>query len=212
MFTGIIEETGSVAAISHGAKSSGLTIKAARVLEDIKIGDSISTNGVCLTVTGFGSTTFTADVMPETIRRTTFSTLKPGSMVNLERALRLTDRIGGHLMSGHIDGTGKIIGRKEEDNAVWLMISVQDTLLRYIAEKGSVAIDGISLTVADTDSKSFRVSIIPHTREITTLSMKKQGDLVNIECDILAKYLEKLQQRDIPKGNISLGFLAENDF
>jgi riboflavin synthase len=212
MFTGIIEETGVIKAIKHGFKSSQVTVQSKLVVEDVKVGDSICTNGVCLTVTAFGQDYFSVDVMPETIRQTNFNTLKTGSQVNLERALRLTDRLGGHLVSGHIDGTGKIIRRWEEDNAVWFNISASAAILRYIVDKGSVALDGISLTVTTTDANSFNVSVIPHTQGITTLENKKTGDLLNIECDMIAKYIEKLQQKNISGKRIDMDFLAKNDF
>ena len=212
MFTGIIEETGTIKAVKHGARSSQLTIRAKKVVEDVKVGDSINTNGVCLTVTAFGTDYFMVDVMPETIRQTSFKTLKPGSLVNLERALRLIDRIGGHLVSGHIDGTGKIDRRWEEDNAVWFIISAEAGILRYIVDKGSVALDGISLTVTTADDHSFSVSIIPHTRDVTTLMHKKSGDLLNIECDIIAKYIEKLHNQVYTDRKIDMDFLAMNDF
>lgn len=212
MFTGIIEETGIIKAIRHGAGSSQLTIQAKLVVEDVKVGDSISMNGVCLTVTAFGTDYFMVDVMPETIRQTSLNMLKPGSAVNLERALRLMDRIGGHLVSGHVDGTGNIVRRWEEDNAVWFRISADPDIIRYIVDKGSVAIDGISLTVTKVDAFSFSVSVIPHTRNVTTLLHKKSGDLLNIECDIIAKYLEKLYSHHSAGEKIDMDFLARNDF
>ncbi len=212
MFTGIIEETGTIKAIRHGSGSSQLTIGATMVLSDIKIGDSINTNGICLTVTSFGHDHFIVDVMPETLRRTSLNTLNSGSPVNLERALRLSDRLGGHLVSGHIDGTGKIIRRWDEDNAVWFNISADASILRYIVEKGSVALDGISLTVATVDSRTFSVSVIPHTSEVTTILVKKSGDLLNIECDIIAKYIEKLNAPGDKGSKIDLEFLAKNNF
>ena len=212
MFTGIIEETGAIKTVRHGARSSQLTIQAMLVVEDVKVGDSICTNGVCLTVTEFGSGYFMVDVMPETIRSTSFNTLKTGSQVNLERALRPMDRIGGHIVSGHVDGTGKIIRRWEDDNAVWYKISAEGGILRYIVDKGSVALDGISLTIAAVDSDSFSVSIIPHTKAVTTLMHKKNGDIVNIECDIIAKYIEKLQTHTAADRKINMDFLSRNDF
>jgi riboflavin synthase len=212
MFTGIIEETGIIREIRNGARSSQITIQAKRVIEDLKAGDSICTNGVCLTAISFGGGYFTVDVMPETIRMTSLGLLKPGSSVNLERALRLSDRIGGHLVSGHIDGTGKISRRWNEDNAVWFNIGTEGSIMRYIVDKGSVAIDGISLTVTSAGSDSFSVSVIPHTQEVTTLLHRKSGELVNIECDIIAKYVEKLQQHDSQRTKIDMDFLARNGF
>jgi riboflavin synthase len=212
MFTGIIEEQGIVKSIRHGSASSQLTIQTTLVASDVKVGDSINTNGVCLTVISFGPDYFVADVMPETMRQTSLNMLKPGSAVNLERALRLMDRLGGHLVSGHIDGTGRIIRRWEEDNAVWFNVSAEAGLLRYIADKGSVALDGISLTVTTADARSFSVSVIPHTQMVTTLLHKKTGDLLNIECDIIAKYVEKLHSPGSRAGNIDLDFLGRNDF
>ncbi|MCX6267254.1 MAG: riboflavin synthase [Bacteroidetes bacterium] len=212
MFTGIIEETGIIKAIKHGVQSSQITVQAKLVVEDVNVGDSINTNGVCLTVTAFGTDFFVVDVMPETIRKTTFNMLQPGSLVNLERAVRLMDRLGGHLVSGHIDGTGKIVRRWMEDNAVWLKISAEEIILRYIVDKGSVAIDGISLTVTSADMSAFSVSIIPHTQDATTLRDKKPGSLVNIECDIFAKYIEKLHTNGSSGRKIDMDFLARNDF
>ncbi len=212
MFTGIIEETGIIRAVQHGARSSQVTVGAQKILKDVKIGDSICTNGVCLTVTTFGSDWFTLDVMPETLRRTNFATLKPGSPVNLERALRLSDRLGGHLVNGHIDGTGKISRKWEEDNAVWYTVTADEPVLRYIVEKGSVALDGISLTVTSVDARSFSVSVIPHTQQVTTLTEKKAGDLLNIECDIMAKYIEKLSSPGGHGSKIDMDFLAKNNF
>ncbi|MEI7726505.1 MAG: riboflavin synthase [Bacteroidota bacterium] len=212
MFTGIIEETGIITAIKNGAHSSQLTIQAKVVVTDVKVGDSICTNGICLTVTEYGSDYFVVDVMPETIRQTSFNSLKPGSMVNLERALRLMDRIGGHLVSGHIDGTGKIIRRYVEDNAVWFKIKADPSILDYIITRGSVALDGISLTVTDVDTRFFSVAIIPHTQNATTILQKKAGELLNIECDILGKYIEKLQQKNPANLRIDIDFLAKNDF
>ncbi len=212
MFTGIIEEIGIVKTVKLGTGSSYITVMAKKVPEDMKVGDSINTNGVCLTVTSFGNDHFTLDVMPETIRRTNLSALKIGSTVNLERALRLMDRLGGHIVSGHIDGTGKIDRRWEEENAVWFNILADAKLLRYIVEKGSVALDGISLTVASVDLYSFRVSIIPHTKDVTSLMDKKSGEVLNIECDIMAKYIEKLNFPGSNKSTIDMDFLAKNNF
>lgn len=194
MFTGIVEEVGVVQEIQHGAKSSRLTIRAKTVLEHTKVGDSICTSGVCLTATSLTSSTFTADVMAETMRRTKLGSLKAGSQVNLERALLPTTRMGGHMVSGHIDGTGEILRMEREDNAVWVTISAEPNVLRYIIEKGSIAIDGISLTVARVDDTSFSVSIIPHTGAETTLLREQVGNQVNLECDMIGKYVEKLMR------------------
>lgn len=192
MFTGIIEETGEVQAIQRGAKSARLTIKGAVILEDAGIGDSIAVNGVCLTVTGISGQTFTADVMAESMRRTALGTLTVGSRVNLERAMAANGRFGGHIVSGHIDGTGIIREMKREDNAVWVTVDADAGILRYIIEKGSIAIDGISLTVAYVDDTCFKVSVIPHTARETTLLSKSAGDRVNLENDVIGKYVEKL--------------------
>jgi len=210
MFTGIIEEKGIIKNIRTGGRSSRIVISASKIPEDLKIGDSINTDGVCLTVTEFSSTSFTVDVMPETMLRSTFGKLKPGSSVNLERALRLSDRLGGHIVSGHIDGTGVVDRIRKDENAVWLSIAAEERILRYIVEKGSVAIDGISLTVAKTDRHSFEVSVIPHTQAETTILEKKTGDAVNIECDVIGKYVEKLGASG--KDKIDINFLAENGF
>ena len=210
MFTGIIEETGVITNIRPSGRSSRITISATGILSDMKSGDSINTNGVCLTVTEFTPKTFTVDVMPETMQRTAFHELKTGSRVNLERALRLTDRIGGHLVSGHVDGTGTINRIKKDENAIWLTILAGKPILRYVVEKGSIAIDGISLTIASVDEHSFKVSIIPHTLNETTILDRKVGDTVNLECDIIGKYVEKLRDRKME--NLDMNFLAENGF
>lgn len=192
MFTGIIEELGIIQEIKKGSKSSKLLIKANKVLEETKVGDSICTNGVCLTVTDLKINSFEADIMPETLRRSNLGDLKVGSKVNLERALTLQSRLGGHIVSGHIDGTGEVISLVKEDNATWVTIKTTSDILRYIVLKGSITIDGISLTVAYVDDKSFKVSIIPHTAQETTLLNKTNGDTVNLECDVISKYIEKL--------------------
>ncbi|MCK9203079.1 MAG: riboflavin synthase [Bacteroidales bacterium] len=212
MFTGIIEETGFVKEVRKGAGSAQVRIGAERVLQDAKIGDSINTSGVCLTVVAIGPGSFTVDVMPETMERTVIGLLKTGSRVNLERAVRLSDRLGGHLVSGHIDGTGTIDRRWAEGNAIWFVISAGKGILRYIIPKGSVAIDGISLTVAGIDEHTFRVSIIPHTAGMTTLPDRKAGDRVNIECDVVGKYIEKFIQPEEPGGKIDMDFLGKYGF
>jgi riboflavin synthase len=192
MFTGIVEELGKVVSIKNGAKSSVLTINGKLIFEDMHIGDSIAVNGVCLTVTSKTNDTFTADVMAETLRRSSLGSLKVGSYVNLERAMAANGRFGGHIVSGHIDGTGEIESFVREDNAVWVTVKTPEKLLKYIIEKGSIAIDGISLTVAYVDDKCFKVSLIPHTGANTTLLDKKPGDIVNLENDVVGKYVEKL--------------------
>lgn len=215
MFTGIVEEIGSIKAIKNGESSSSMVIKATKVLEGTNIGDSICTNGVCLTATKISENEVEVDVMPETLRRTNLGELHIGSKVNLERALTLNSRLGGHIVSGHIDGTGNIIHIEKEDNAVWFQIELDKELLRYVVEKGSITIDGISLTVAYVDDKSFKVSIIPHTAEETILLSKSVGARVNIECDILAKYIEKLMKPGETKSKeqeIDESFLIENGF
>ena len=211
MFTGIIEEIGTVRRIEHGAKGARLTIQAKTVLEDTRIGDSIATNGVCLTVVSMTGDSFSADVMAESLRRSSLGTLQGGSPVNLERAMAANGRFGGHIVSGHIDGTGTIASQKREDNAVWVKIKTPAPLLRYIVEKGSIAIDGVSLTVAAVTDTDFSVSIIPHTVAQTILLGKKPGDPVNLECDVIGKYVEKLTAPH-KTGGISTNFLAENGF
>jgi riboflavin synthase len=214
MFTGLIEEIGEIQNIIKSARSAKIKIKAGKILEDIKIGDSISTNGVCLTVTEFAPDSFTVDVMAETIRRSNLSSLTAGDKVNLERALLAGDRLGGHIVSGHIDGMGTITSYEKEDNAVWVTIAAPPDILKYIIKKGSVAIDGVSLTVAYVDEKLFKVSVIPHTRDITTLLKKKTGDPVNLECDMIGKYIEKLLlfKETQKSGRISTDFLVQNGF
>ena len=192
MFTGIIEEIGTVTSIAKGAKSSKLTIRGDVIFQDMHIGDSIAVNGVCLTVTSKSENTFTADVMAETIRRSSLGSLNVGSYVNLERAMAANGRFGGHIVSGHIDGTGVIESFVKEDNAVWVTVKTPAKLLKYIIEKGSIAIDGISLTVAYVDDSCFKVSLIPHTGANTTLLDKRVGDIVNLENDVVGKYVEKL--------------------
>ena len=217
MFTGIVEELGQVVAIKHGTKSAILTIQGKKVLEDVQLGDSIAVNGVCLTVTSFSETVFTADVMSETLKRSSLGSLRRGSKVNLERAMAANGRFGGHIVSGHIDGTGVIQAKHKEDNAVWITVEAKPSLLRYIVEKGSIAIDGISLTVAYVDDACFKVSIIPHTGEATTLLQNTVGSTVNLECDIIGKYVEKLMKPPVEtkeehSQGITMEFLARNGF
>jgi len=221
MFTGIIEELGTIATMDRRTDSIRLGIRAEKVLEGTQLGDSIAVNGVCLTVTEMTEHLFYADVMHESMLRTSFCELHTGSQVNLERAMQLGGRLGGHIVSGHIDGTGTITDMKTEDNAVWLTVSTGYSLLRYMIEKGSIAIDGVSLTLAYVDDRCFKVSIIPHTGEETILLKKKPGDTVNLECDLIGKYVEKLlthpAQPDGKAGTAAAGglteeFLAENGF
>ncbi|MBR4153323.1 MAG: riboflavin synthase [Selenomonadaceae bacterium] len=203
MFTGIIEEVGRLKNFDGGR----IEISCEKILSDIKIGDSISTNGICLTVIDFGKDFFAADVMPETFRKTTLA----DKNFNLERALKLGDRFGGHIVSGHIDGVGKILSISAEGNALLIKISTENHLLKQIAAKGSVTLDGISLTVVDVNADNFSISMIPHTREVTNFKNKRIGSLVNIETDILAKYIERLINFK-GKKEINIDFLAENGF
>ncbi len=216
MFTGIVEELGTLRRIERGAVSAKLHIGARRVLEDVSLGDSIAVNGVCLTVVDFSREQFSADVMAETLAKTNLGSLRPGDRVNLERALRLGDRLGGHLVSGHIDGVGTIVGREPYGIAVVFTIKAPPEVMRYVVKKGSIAIDGISLTVVDHESDGFCVSIIPHTAQLTTLGFKKVGDSVNLESDMIAKYVERMMSRDREedkKGEgISSDFLARHGF
>ncbi|GFP74074.1 riboflavin synthase [Clostridium fungisolvens] len=215
MFTGLVEEIGRVESVVKSAKSARIVIKAKTVLEGVKLGDSICTNGVCLTVTSFDSSSFTIDAMAETMRRSNLKNLSPGDEVNLERALRVGDRLGGHIVSGHIDGIGTIEDYQREDNAVWITVSASSELVRYIVQKGSIAMDGVSLTVAYVDYSVFKVSIIPHTKDMTTLLRKKIGDEVNLECDMIGKYIEKFigaKEQSAVKKDIDFNFLSENGF
>ena len=215
MFTGIIEEIGTVKGVKRGNRSVVLEVQAKKVLEDLKVGDSIATNGVCLTVTSFTGSVFCADVMPETMQRSNLGELRAGDRVNLERALTLNGRLGGHIVSGHIDGTGKIVGREKDENAIWISVATSGELLRYIVDKGSITIDGISLTVVSVNDAGFTVSIIPHTQDETTVVKKKIGDTVNLENDVIAKYVEKLMrpaEPSEPKGGMTLDFLLANGF
>lgn len=190
-----------------------MEVKARQILTDVKLGDSIAVNGVCLTVNEYSQEKFIADVMPETVARTTLQYLKKGMAVNLERALRLGDRMGGHLVQGHIDGVGSIIQKDKNDIALIFKIKAPASIIKYTIPKGSIAIDGISLTVIDVLPDSFTVSLIPHTAQLTTLGMKNPGEMVNLESDIIGRYVEKLMKND--SGNnrdLSMGFLAEHGF
>ena len=216
MFTGIIEDVGTVRKVVSSGNSGKIAIEAKKVLEKTKIGDSIAVNGVCLTVTGLSSNGFTADVMPETLRRSNLGKLQNGDKVNLERAMAADGRFGGHIVSGHIDATGSITALKQESNATWVRISTHKDVLNLIVEKGSITIDGISLTVAKITDKDFSVSIIPHTGSETTLLKKNIGDEVNLENDIVGKYIRKLlsseEKRTDQESRITMEFLRENGF
>ena len=196
IFTGIIEELGVVKSIGINGASGCITIKAKKVLEGTQLGDSIAVNGTCLTVTSINSDGFSADVMAETVKRTSLSQVGKGDLVNLERAMILNGRFGGHIVSGHIDGTGTITKYTKEENAIWVTIKAPDEILDLIVEKGSICIDGISLTVATVSDQDFQVSIIPHTAKETTLIHKKVGSLVNLENDIVGKYIKKLMENN----------------
>lgn len=217
MFTGIVEELGRLKKIQKGADSARLAIEGAVVLQEVKLGDSIAVNGICLTVTEFNDRFFAVDVMAETLRKTNLAELKPGDPVNLERALRVGDRLGGHIVSGHIDGVGQITGRRREDIALLTEITAPAEVMRYVIKKGSVAIDGISLTVVDRTENSFQVSLIPHTAKMTTLGYKKPGDRVNLESDIIGKYVERLMGLSQPaesgsKQGLTMEYLADKGF
>ncbi|MFC4767299.1 riboflavin synthase [Effusibacillus consociatus] len=216
MFTGIIEEVGRVASIRPSGNAIQLSIQAAKVVSDVQLGDSIAVNGVCLTVTRFTANGFDADVVPETMRRTSLRTLQPGSPVNLERAMQMGGRFGGHMVSGHIDGIGRIISFSREDNAKVIGIETVPEIMKYIVPKGSITIDGISLTVMDREANSFRVSIIPHTEQMTNLGSKKIGDPVNLECDMIGKYVEQLLEirfgADKKQAGLSLEYLKQHGF
>lgn len=226
MFTGIVEEVGRVCRVVSGHISGEIAIKANTVLEGTKIGDSIAVNGVCLTVIALQPDGFTADVMPETLRRSNLGLLQSGDPVDLERAMAANGRFGGHIVSGHIDGTGQIAEQRREGNAVWVRIRTAPEILRLIVEKGSVAIDGISLTVAAVSARDFQVSIIPHTGSETILLTKRPGATVNLENDIIGKYVERLltgtpaahqASSSSPgcastEGSLTAEFLAEHGF
>lgn len=220
MFTGIVEEVGSVRTVLPGARAGKICIAARKVLEGTQVGDSIAVNGVCLTVVQLAEDSFTADVMPETLAKTNLGALKPGSAVDLERAMAANGRFGGHIVSGHIDGVGTIVEMRPEQNAVWVRIAASPQILGLIVEKGSIAIDGISLTVAGVGATDFQVSVIPHTGQETILLGKKPGDTVNLENDIVGKYVQKLlgnamgqaQDEPAPQSRLTMEFLEANGF
>ncbi|MGD8191338.1 riboflavin synthase [Brevibacillus ginsengisoli] len=219
MFTGIVEECGTLENIKTKATHGTLVFRADRVLQGVQLGDSIAVDGVCLTVTTFTSYQFTADIMPETMKHTSLGRLKQGDQVNLERAMLVGSRFGGHIVSGHVDGTGTILSRQSFANAVLFRIKPNDpSLLRYMILRGSITVSGISLTLVDVTDQEFSVSIIPHTLAHTSLGAKQAGDIVNLECDVIGKYVERLlqQSNENPARNaqskISTDFLRENGF
>lgn len=219
MFTGLVEELGVLRGTARGADSARLTIEAREVVKDVRLGDSIAVNGVCLTVVEYERGYFVADVMAETLSKTNLGNLKPGDRVNLERAMRLGDRLGGHLVSGHIDGVGNITRKERYDIATLITVAAPPQVIRYTVKKGSIAVDGASLTVVDLDQGSFKVSLIPHTAHMTTLGIKKVGDTVNLEADIIGKYVERLLGQAASQGResgeakgITVEYLAEKGF
>jgi riboflavin synthase len=214
MFTGIVEEMGRIRSLAGGRSSAALTVEAARVLDGIRLGDSIAVNGACLTVTGFSVNSFTVDVMSETLRKTNLGRLQAGSLVNLERALALGDRLAGHLVAGHVDAAGIVLSLQAQGIATEMWVSVPGELEQYLIPQGSVALDGVSLTIADLKEGALMVGLIPHSRENTTLGGKKTGDLLNMEADLLGKYVSRLLQRANvqPKKGLTADWLVENGF
>ncbi len=217
MFTGIIEGLGTLEGVKSSGQAKQFTLAADFDLEGTRIGDSIAVNGACLTVVRLQGKRFDVDVSPETVSKTTFGTAKIGERLNLERALRLSDRLDGHLVSGHVDGMGRLESRETLANAIVLTYSVPSRISRYMIKKGSVAVDGISLTINDCDNASFQVSIIPHTAQVTTIGIKGVGAAVNIETDLIGKYVERFvthsdEKRDQPAGGIDLKLLARSGF
>ncbi len=215
MFTGIIEELGRVRGMVSGENLYRLSIECRNIPKDLKVGDSVAVDGICLTINDFGMDGFTVDVMPETLRKSSLNSLTAGQKVNLERALKLSDRLGGHIVCGHIDGTGNICRKRIENNAVWLTLKAPAPILKYLVPQGSVAINGVSLTVASISSSDFRVSLIPLTRQITNLNLKKEGDPVNIECDVIGKYVHGLMNgisNHSESNRLTVDFLKENGF
>nr|WP_147358276.1 MULTISPECIES: riboflavin synthase [Clostridia] len=213
MFTGIIEEQGQLASVKHiSDQAILLRVKASTVLNDVQIGDSIAINGVCLTVTSFDEHSFTVDVMAETVNATSLHSLRAGSPVNLERAMAANGRFGGHFVSGHVDGVGEIIRKQREQNAIYYDIEIPATLARYVITKGSVTVDGVSLTVFHVKQNRFTISLIPHTASITILDEKEVGDVVNIECDMLIKHVEHLLTFASKKEILDEAYLIANGF
>lgn len=215
MFTGIIEELGTVERVTRGRVSAVIAIRAEHILSDLKIGDSVAVNGVCLTATGLTGHGFTADVMHETLDRSALAGLGPGSRVNLERAMAADGRFGGHIVAGHVDGVGTIAAIEQDDNAIWFTITAPAQVLRYVVEKGSIAIDGISLTVARVETDRFAVSVIPHTAAVTLLGQRRTGDRVNLESDLVGKYVERLLRpapEEKGQSRLTMEFLTQHGF
>lgn len=216
MFTGIVEELGIIRKLHVSGHSGSIEIEAHKVLQNTNVGDSIAVNGICLTVTALGKDFFTADIMAETVRRSSLKNATSGDFVNLERAMAADGRFGGHIVSGHVDGTGTILSMKKEENAVWVTISAPPSIMKFIVEKGSVCLDGISLTVAAVGESDFKVSVIPHTGGETTLLKKKAGNTINIENDIIGKYVDRLlnfkDSSPSESGGITMDFLRKYDF
>lgn len=214
LFTGIVEEIGTVSAVKPGPNSLQLSIRCTTVLSDVQKGDSIAVNGVCLTVAEFSNTQFVADVMPETVKATTLQVLRTGSAVNLERAMAANGRFGGHFVSGHVDSTGEIVSVQQRENAVYMEIKLAAEFLKYVMLKGSVTVDGTSLTVFDVTAKGFVISLIPVTQQDSVIGRKRIGDQVNVECDMLAKYMERLLETksENSMGGLTMDSLAANGF
>ncbi|WP_416827120.1 riboflavin synthase [Ectobacillus polymachus] len=212
MFTGIVEEIGTIASVQRSGMAIRMNISAKQVLEDVQNGDSIAVNGICLTVVSYTPSSFTVDVMPETIKATSLQAAKNGSHVNLERAMVSNGRFGGHFVSGHIDGTGTIIAKHHEANAVYYKIEISRHLLRYCIQKGSIAIDGTSLTIFKIDNNSITISLIPHTLNYSVLGHKEVGEIVNIECDLVGKYIERFITKPPENSSITTSFLQDNGF
>jgi riboflavin synthase len=213
MFTGIIEELGVVKQVRRKGSSLYVTINAKTVIQDVKTGDSIAVNGVCLTVTDYSHDSFSAEVSHETLDKSYFKGLKKGDRVNLERALKMGDRLMGHMVSGHIDGTGVIVKKEKKDDFIDVTLKINNEMMKYVVTKGSVAVDGVSLTVANRKKDVFRVSIIPHSARMTTFGIKREGSPVNIECDLVGKYIENfLSEGEKKRGSLSKEFLKEHGF
>lgn len=217
MFTGLIEEVGKIKSLTKAGDSIVLKIEAAEVLKDVQLGDSIAVNGICLTVTAYDKTLFTVDVMPETVYRTNLKDLNAGSLVNLERAMSPNKRFGGHFVAGHVDGVASLVDKRPQDNAVYFKFKIEPALTAYMIPKGSIAIDGISLTLVDVTNDTFTVSIIPHTLGKTNLAAKQLGQTINIEVDMIGKFVEKavknmLNSSNGTNTNITEQFLKENGF